>query len=124
MLEDMSGSLWGSNFVDLYNRMAFSLRCTRRNSNGASQHTIYDSSPMPPVMVLSEATLEYGAAGALGNITIIKSGGSSRTHTMSSFLVEVGGYAIALHHGYSCGQALMPCFRKPQLAAPPEIHRF
>jgi len=95
MLEDRSGSLSGSNFVDLYNRMALQLRCTRRDPDGASQYKVYDISligmPLVTVMDPPEVTLEYGAAGALGNITIIKPGGSSRTQTMASFLVEVGG---------------------------------
>jgi hypothetical protein len=100
MLEDKSGSLSGSSFVDLYERMCLLLRCTRRDPDGASQYRVYDVTFEQPILApeatqfLPEATLEYGAAGALGNITIIEPGGSSRTQTMSSFLVEVGGYAI------------------------------
>ncbi|KAH9957307.1 hypothetical protein BC827DRAFT_1138204 [Russula dissimulans] len=90
MLEDKSGSLSGSSFVDLYERMCLLLRCTRRDPDGASQYRVYDVTFEQPILApeatqfLPEATLEYGAAGALGNITIIEPGGSSRTQTMSS----------------------------------------
>jgi len=89
ILEDKSGSLSGSQFIDLYDRMHLYMRCTRRDHDGASQYGIYNmfsqESDVPVV------TLEYGAAGALGNITTIGPRGSSRTQTMAAFLVEVGG---------------------------------
>jgi hypothetical protein len=89
MLEDRSGSLSGSEFVDLYDRMRLCVHCMRRDPDGASQYGIYNFfSTQNDVPV---ATLEYGAAGALGNITTIGPGGSSRTQTMAAFLVEAGG---------------------------------
>lgn len=89
MLEDRSGSLSGSEFVDLHDRMYLSLRCRRRDPNGASQYEIYNMRSKQynfPV-----ATLEYGVGGALGSVTLIGAGGMSRTHTMGTFLAEVGG---------------------------------
>ncbi len=93
MLEEKPGFLSGSEFIDLYDRMHLYIRCTRRDHNGASQYGIYNmldnmysAGNDPPVV-----TLEYGAAGALGNITTIGPQGSSRTQTMAAFLVEVGG---------------------------------
>ncbi|KAH9973945.1 hypothetical protein BJV74DRAFT_782611 [Russula compacta] len=74
MLEDRSGSLSGSEFVDLYDRMHLRLRCTRRDPDGASQYGVYNMFSWHDIPV---ATLEYGAAGALGSITTIGPGGSS-----------------------------------------------
>jgi hypothetical protein len=88
MLEDRSGSLSGSEFVDLHDRMYLSFRCRRRDRNGASQYEIYN---MRSQYNFPVATLEYGAAGALGSVTLIGSGGMPRTHTMGTFLAEVGG---------------------------------
>jgi hypothetical protein len=94
MLEDRSGSLLGSEFVDLYDRMYLRVRCTRRDTDGASQYGVYNLFSTQPD--IPAVTLEYGAAGALGNVTTISPGGSSRTQTMAAFLVEVGGCANAL----------------------------
>ena len=99
MLEDNSGSLSSSNFTDLYGRMSLCLRCTRRDPDGASQYTIYNLDSMQRDIPV--ATLEYGAAGALGDITTIGPGGSPQTQPMAAFLVEVGGYATALLPSYS-----------------------
>ncbi|KAI9508596.1 hypothetical protein F5148DRAFT_979547 [Russula earlei] len=87
MLEDKSGSLSGSDFVDLYDRMFLRVRCTR-GPDGASRYRVYDMFAWHDIPV---ATLEYGAAGTLGNITIIGPGALSRTQPMAAFLVEVGG---------------------------------
>jgi len=89
MLEDRSGSLSSSTFTDLYGRMSLLLRCTRRDPDGASQYAIYNLDSTQRDMPV--ATLEYGAAGALGNITTIGPGGSPQTQPMAAFLVEVGG---------------------------------
>jgi hypothetical protein len=99
MLEDWSGSLSSSTFIDLYGRMSLILRCTRRDPDGASQYAIYNSDSTQRDMPV--ATLEYGAAGALGDITTIGPGGSPQTQPMAAFLVEVGGYATVLLSSYS-----------------------
>lgn len=94
MLEDRSGSLAGSEFVDLYDRMHLEVRCTRRGADGARSYGVFNMfSTLPDTPVV---TLEYGAAGALGNVTTIGPGGSPRTQTMAAFLVEIGGCANAL----------------------------
>jgi len=93
MLEDRSGSLSGSEFVDLYDRMYLRVCCTRRDADGASQYGVFNMFSTPDIPVV---TLEYGAAGALGNVTTIGPGGSSLTQTMAAFLVEIGGCANAL----------------------------
>jgi len=87
MLEEKPGFLSGSEFIDLYDRMHLYIRCTRRDHDGASQYGIYNTAGNGSPAV----TLEYGTAGALGNITTIGPQGSSRTQTMAAFLVEVGG---------------------------------
>jgi hypothetical protein len=113
MLEDKTGSLSNSNFVDLYGRMSLLLRCTSRDTDGASQYSIYNLNLMRHDMPV--ATLEYGAAGALGDITTIGPGGSPQTQPMAAFLVEVGGYATSLPSSYSlalntCAHTARSCF--------------
>lgn len=105
MFDDKTGSLSDSSFVDYYGRMSLLLRCTSRDTDGASQYVIYNSNVMRHDMPV--ATLEYGAAGALGDITTIGPGGSPQTQPMTSFLVEVGGYATALPSSYAL--ALSTC---------------
>jgi hypothetical protein len=90
MFEDRSGSLSGSGLVDFYDRMHLRVRCTRRDPDGASQYGVYNM--FSTQCDIAVATLEYGAAGALGNITIVGPGGMPRTQAMAAFLVEVGGY--------------------------------
>jgi len=99
MLEDETGSLSNSNFIDFYGRMSLFLCCTSRDTDGASQHAIYNLNLMRHDMPV--VTLEYGAAGALGDIITIGPGGSPQTQPMTAFLVEVGGYATALPSSYS-----------------------
>ena len=94
MLHDNTGSLLGAHFVDLYDRMNLHVSCRRRDPDGAALYEVHDMHLMDrdtPV-----AVLEYGAAGALGNISFIGPD-SLRTQTMAAFLVEVGGYANAIN---------------------------
>jgi hypothetical protein len=118
MLEDKSGSLSSSNFTDLYGRMSLLLRCTRRDPNGASQYAIHNLDSTQRDMPV--ATLEYGAAGALGEITTIGIGGSPQTRPMAAFLVEVGGYATVLPSSYSLalnsGVHIRSCLRGKDIA--------
>jgi hypothetical protein len=89
MLEDKSGSLSGSDFVDLHDRMYLSLRSRRRDRSGASQCDIFNMRSKQ--FNYPAATLEYGMGGVLGSITLIGPGGMPRTHTMDTFLAQVGG---------------------------------
>ncbi|KAH9025654.1 hypothetical protein EDB84DRAFT_366262 [Lactarius hengduanensis] len=89
MFPDRTGSVFGSEFSELYDRMYLCVCRTRHDSDGAAQYGIYDASVTPfnsPV-----ATLDYGAGGALGTVMFVGPGGSPRTHEMSSFLTVVGG---------------------------------
>ncbi|KAI9455241.1 hypothetical protein BJY52DRAFT_656577 [Lactarius psammicola] len=89
MLSDRTGSVFGSEFTELYGRMYLCVRRTCRDSDGATQYGIYNT-PVTPFNSPT-ATLNYGAGGALGTVTFTGPGGSARTHTMSSFLTVVGG---------------------------------
>lgn len=93
MLNDRTGSLSGSEFVDLYDRIYLRVCCTHRDPNGASHYGMYNM--LARHHEIPVVTFEYGAGGALGNITFISSEGSMRTQAMAAFLVEVGGYVNA-----------------------------
>jgi hypothetical protein len=90
MLNDRTGSLLGSEFVDLYDRIYLRVRCTHLDPDGASVYGVYNM--LSRHHEIPVATFQYGAGGALGDITITGSGGSLRTHTIAAYLVEVGGY--------------------------------
>lgn len=94
MLHDNTGSLLASNFVDLYDRMILRVACKRRDPDGAAVYEVYNMLSIHRDIPV--AFLEYGAAGALGDISLIGPGGSLRTQKMATFLVEVGGYANAI----------------------------
>jgi hypothetical protein len=94
MLHDSTGSLLGSDFVDLYDRMNLRVSCRRRDPDGAALYEVYNMLSMHRDIPI--AVFEYGTAGALGNISLIGPGGSLRRQTMTAFLVEVGGYANAI----------------------------
>jgi len=89
MFPDRTGSVFGSEFAELYERMYLCVCRTRRDSDGATQYGIYNT-PVTPFNT-PVATLDYGAGGALGTVTFTGPGGSVRTHAMSSFLTVVGG---------------------------------
>jgi hypothetical protein len=114
MLHDNSGPLSGANFVDLYGRMSLYVSCRRRDPDGAMLYEVHDMQFIDHDVPV--AILEYGAGGALGNISFIGPDSLLRTHTMAAFLVEVGGYANAINaippHPPPCIQTLMPCFCK------------
>jgi len=93
MFSDRTGSIYGSEFAELYDRMYLCVHRTRRDSDGggATQYGIFNTAVTPfnaPV-----ATLEFGTAAGdtVGTVTFSGSGGSTRTHAMSSFLTIVGG---------------------------------
>ena len=94
MLHDNTGSLLGSDFVDLYDRMNLRVSCRRRDPDGAALYEVYNM--LSRLHGIPVAVFEFGGAGALGNIELIGPGGPVRTQTMATFLVEVGGYANAI----------------------------
>jgi hypothetical protein len=110
MLNDRTGSLSGSLFADLYDRLCLKVRCTHRDSDGASEYAVYNM--LSRHTEIPVAMFQYGAGGALGSITTIDSSASFRTHTIATFLVEVGGYVKPNNWPpppplLSCIQALM-----------------
>ena len=95
MFPDRTGSIYGSEFSELYDRMYLCVHRIRRDSDGggATQYGIFNTAVTPfnaPV-----ATLEFVGVGTgdetIGTVTFSGPGGSTRTHTMSSFLTIVGG---------------------------------
>lgn len=94
MLHDNTGSLLAANFVDLYDRMNMRVACRRRDPDGAALYEVHNMLSIHRDIPV--AVFEYGAAGALGNISLIGPGGSLRTQTMATFLVEVGGYVSVI----------------------------
>ncbi|KAI0319118.1 hypothetical protein OF83DRAFT_852434 [Amylostereum chailletii] len=87
-LEDISGSLNGSDFVDLHDRMRLSVRCTLRDATHTS-YMIYDlMSPDPRRLVQPAAALDYGANHALGTVVI----GSRAGVRMDQYLVKTSRF--------------------------------
>jgi len=84
-LEDKTGELTGSDFVDLHDRMRFSLRCTMQDAN-RTVYMIYDTSNGAGAVGARvrepAAVLEYGPGGALGFVTI----GASAAVTTTDYL--------------------------------------
>ena len=92
MFPDRTGSIYGSEFAELYDRMYLCVRRMRRDSDGTAQYGIYNNltaSSNSPV-----ATLEFNATTGdttIGTVTFNGPGSTVRTHAMSSFLTIVGG---------------------------------
>ncbi|KAH9949096.1 hypothetical protein B0H21DRAFT_169546 [Amylocystis lapponica] len=71
-LEDQTGELTGSEFVDLYNRMRLSFRCTIRDAERAS-YVVYDMTNRGASrtgILVPLACLNFGANNALGTLKI------------------------------------------------------
>ena len=67
-LEDTTGRLSGSQFVDIHERMKFAYRCTRQDMQG-TQFCIYElSSPRDDAYTRPVVTLDFGANNTLGMI--------------------------------------------------------
>ncbi|KAF8490379.1 hypothetical protein F5888DRAFT_1741913 [Russula emetica] len=95
MLHDNTGSLLGSDFVDLYDRMNLRVSCRRRDPDGSALYEVYNMLSIHRDIPI--AVFEYGAAGALGTISLIGPGGSLRRQTMAAFLVERSCRVSAKH---------------------------
>jgi len=89
MFADATGSLFGSEFPELYDRMYLCVRPVRHDSDeDTTKHFgIFDNKFVQQYSA-PVATLDYGAPGT---VTFNRPDGSARTHAMSSFLTEVGG---------------------------------
>lgn len=85
-LEDQTGELTGTEFVDLYNRMRLSLRCTLRDASHTA-YMIYDLSSRPNAFSSPLACLDFGAHNALGTVKIR----NGENVSMGQYLVKAGG---------------------------------
>ncbi|ETW81206.1 hypothetical protein HETIRDRAFT_419117 [Heterobasidion irregulare TC 32-1] len=87
-LEDKSGTLLGSEFVDVNDRMRLGFRCTLRDVHRTA-YMIYDlTMPSQGAYSFPVATLDYGANNALG--TVIFSGRGSMP--MSQYLSKMSPF--------------------------------
>ncbi|KZT71632.1 hypothetical protein DAEQUDRAFT_723694 [Daedalea quercina L-15889] len=84
-LEDQTGELTGSEFVDLYNRMRLSLRCTLRDA-AHTAYMVYDTSARPHALGAPLACLDFAANHALGTVKI----GARDAVPMGEYLVKAG----------------------------------
>ncbi|TRM65568.1 hypothetical protein BD626DRAFT_398924 [Schizophyllum amplum] len=81
-LEDKTGRLTGSEFVDVYDRMRFVLRRTVHEPSH-SAYIIYNAATSKPV-----AALDYGPHNALGSISF----SSTNTMPMKKYLTKATGH--------------------------------
>ncbi|KAI0743653.1 hypothetical protein C8Q80DRAFT_1182619 [Daedaleopsis nitida] len=89
-LEDTTGQLTGSDFVDLHNRMHLSLKQTLRDAH-RSAYIIYDFSRSGGGrggLLVPLATLDFGPHNALGSIKV----GDSDHVLMANYLVKSPGH--------------------------------
>ncbi|KAI8992917.1 hypothetical protein BD414DRAFT_482716 [Trametes punicea] len=93
-LEDRTGRITGSEFVDLHNRMHLTLRQTLRDAHRVA-YVIYDLSSRVPL-----ATLDFGANNALGTIKI----GDSDHIQMNQYLTRSGSSSKSRKFRASDGQ--------------------
>jgi len=82
-LEDRTGDLGGSEYVDLYNRLRLTVRCTLRDSHRTAYMVHDASTPATPI-----AFLDFGHGGALGSIKV--GSGPGEGVGMQEFLVKAG----------------------------------
>ncbi|TFK53810.1 hypothetical protein OE88DRAFT_1284268 [Heliocybe sulcata] len=83
-LEDKTGSLSGSEYVDIHDRMRLSIRCTVRDSQRCA-FMIYNISPSVGGLLKPGAALDFGPNNALGTVAI----GSGSHIPMSRYLMKV-----------------------------------
>ena len=88
-LEDSTGQLTGSDFVDLHNRTHLSLKQTLRDAHHTA-FVIYDLSARPGArtgLLVPLATLDFGPANALGTVKV----GAAEHVPMDRYLVRSTG---------------------------------
>ncbi|KAF6765655.1 hypothetical protein DFP72DRAFT_206013 [Ephemerocybe angulata] len=85
-LEDRSGSLTGSDFVDVHDRMKLSYRCTRRDTLGSRFIILELSSPRDDAFTRAVVMLDFGGKGELGTVSF-----GAGCVKMEKYLVNVGG---------------------------------
>ncbi|KAI0046002.1 hypothetical protein FA95DRAFT_73851 [Auriscalpium vulgare] len=85
-LEDKTGLLTGSDFLDVHDRMRLSVRCTMKDATRTA-YMVYDlMAPKTRNFLQPAATLDYGRNDALGTV-YIGVGGSGKP--MCQYLVRV-----------------------------------
>jgi hypothetical protein len=83
LLEDKTGKLTGSDFVDINDRLRLALRCTARGPTNTA-YMIYDRTYTTDSVRRPLAVLDFGSNNSLGTITF----GSGAQMLMSEFLVD------------------------------------
>ncbi|GBE80294.1 hypothetical protein SCP_0300090 [Sparassis crispa] len=86
-LEDQSGDLAGSEFVDLYKRISLTVRCTLR-SDTHTAYMVYDMTSRGVNrggLLVPLACLDFGAGHALGTIKV----GEKEAVNMSDYLTKL-----------------------------------
>ncbi|KAI0026988.1 hypothetical protein K488DRAFT_63433 [Vararia minispora EC-137] len=88
-LEDMTGALTGSDFVDIHDRMRLSVRCTLRDAF-RTVYMIYGgyAGGNSARVVEPAAVLDYGPSNALGTVTI----GAGQPMPMGTYLAKVSRF--------------------------------
>ncbi|TFK19276.1 hypothetical protein FA15DRAFT_760143 [Coprinopsis marcescibilis] len=96
-LEDKSGRLTGSEFIDLYERIRLSYRCTRRPTNtvGAQFSILELSSPREDAYTNAVSVLDYQPGNALGTVYF-----GNRPQSMARYLRKVSDSGSSLHRKY------------------------
>ncbi|KAF8878852.1 hypothetical protein BD779DRAFT_1612978 [Infundibulicybe gibba] len=69
-LEDKSGKLTASEFVDIHDRLRYSLRCTANDSTRTA-YMIYNTTRSASVTTVPLVVLDFGPNNALGNVTFV-----------------------------------------------------
>ncbi|ESK86591.1 hypothetical protein Moror_9774 [Moniliophthora roreri MCA 2997] len=77
LLEDKTGKLSGSEFIDIHDRLHFTYRCTARASSHATYMIFNSSNPL--------IALTFGPKNALGTVSL----SSNLTMPMNKYLVKV-----------------------------------
>ncbi|KAH8834363.1 hypothetical protein DL96DRAFT_1456838 [Flagelloscypha sp. PMI_526] len=88
-LIDRTGSLTGSDYVDIYQRLTLTVRCTARDASHAAYMIYNDRTSSTPL-----AALDFGPKNALGTISFVPSNASSNPIAMSmkTYLDRSGGF--------------------------------
>ena len=96
-LEDTTGKITGSDFVDLHNRMHLSLKQTLRDAHHTA-YIIYDLSSRSGAgrggLLVPLATLDFGPNNALGTVKI----GDGNHVQMGHYLTKVAGLSRCVCH--------------------------
>lgn len=116
LLEDKTGSISGSEFRDLHDRMHLSLKPAQRDASHAA-YLVYEwrnSTAANPTHHESTVCLDFGPHGALGTISI---GAKGRHVPMGQFLSKVSSMGRYVYASQTYGHVLMNVFAVPKYAS-------